>query len=356
MNNKIITKNLTKTYITFEKEEGLKGSIKSLFKKKIIEKEAVSNFDLEIEKGEFIGLIGQNGAGKTTLIKMLTGIIHPTQGEISVFGYKPYKLKDEFKKTYSVVMGQKSQLWWDLPPIDSFLLNKELYEIKDDDFHKNLSFLVELLGVEKLLKIQVRNLSLGERMKMELILALLHNPSILFLDEPTIGLDVIAQKQIRQFLKEINKEKGTTIILTSHYMEDIKYLCDRAVVVRNGNKIYDGSLESIIESYQGHRIITVHFKESPSKELNLNHTRIRKNNLEKQFKSNNNETKKYELEKDLDVNWLERQEYKWAFKIRKEEAKFAIKRIMDNCEIEDISIEDENISETIEKIYMAKEF
>lgn len=355
MSNKIITKNLTKTYITFEKEEGLKGSIKSLFKKKILEKEAVSNFDLEIEEGEFIGLIGQNGAGKTTLIKMLTGIIHPTKGEISVFGYKPYELKDEFKKIYSVVMGQKSQLWWDLPAIDTFNLNKELYEIEEDEYKKNLSFLVELLGVEKLLKIQVRNLSLGERMKMELILALLHNPKILFLDEPTIGLDVIAQKQIRQFLKEINKEKGITIILTSHYMEDIKYLCDRAVVVRSGNKIYDGSLDSIIERYQENRIITIYFKEILSKELNLNHMRIRKNNLESEFISKSNQIKENDLQIDLDISWLEKAEYKWVFKIKKEQAKFAIKLIMEDYEVEDISIEDENISETIEKIYKAKE-
>lgn len=325
MNKKIITKNLTKTYTTFEKEEGLKGSIKSLFKKEIVKKEAVTNFDLEIEKGEFIGLIGQNGAGKTTLIKMLTGIIQPSQGEISVFGFKPYELKDEFKKTYSVVMGQKSQLWWDLPAIDSFLLNKELYNIPESEYKKTLSFLVNLLDVEKLLKIQVRNLSLGERMKMELILALLHNPSILFLDEPTIGLDVIAQKQIRQFLKEINKEKGITIILTSHYMEDIKYLCNRAVVVRNGAKVYDGSLTSIVESYQVYRIITIYFENITNKEL------------------------------DLEVKWIEKHGFKWVFKIKKEDVKYAIKVIMDNYEIEDISIEEEEIGETIEKIYRAKE-
>ena len=361
MKQKIITKNLTKTYITFEKEEGLKGSIKSLFKKKAIQKDAVTNFDLEINKGEFIGLIGQNGAGKTTLIKMLTGIIQPSQGEISVFGYKPYELKDDFKKSYSVVMGQKSQLWWDLPAIDSFLLNKELYEIKDEDYKKNLSFLVELLGVEKLLKIQVRNLSLGERMKMELILALLHNPSILFLDEPTIGLDVIAQKQIRQFLKEINKEKGITIILTSHYMEDIKYLCDRAVVVRNGIKIYDGNLDSILESYQGHRIITVYFNHMLSTEFDPNNKDkgSKKYDLGEGLVSNDKDIadKNYNLKKELnlDLQWIEKQEFKWVFKIKKQEAKLAIKLIMDNYEIEDISIEDENISETIEKIYRAKE-
>lgn len=360
MKNKIITKNLTKTYITFEKEEGLRGSIKSLFKKNTIEKEAVSNFDLEIEEGEFIGLIGQNGAGKTTLIKMLTGIIHPSYGEISVFDYKPYELKDEFKKIYSVVMGQKSQLWWDLPAIDTFNLNKELYDIKEDEYKKSLSFLVELLDVEKLVKIQVRNLSLGERMKMELILALLHNPKILFLDEPTIGLDVIAQKQIRQFLKEINKEKGITIILTSHYMEDIKYLCDRAVVVRKGNKIYDGNLDSIIESYQEHRIITVYFKDLKNKKNNdfynksLSHKISEKSSLENQQYLDNN---KNDFHKGLKLNieWMEKLDYKWVFKIKKEEAKFAMKMIMDDYEVEDISIEDENISETIEKIYKAKE-
>jgi ABC-2 type transport system ATP-binding protein len=325
MCKKIVIKNLTKTYTTFEKEEGLKGSIKSLFKKKTIIKQAVSNFDLEIQQGEFIGLIGQNGAGKTTLIKMLTGIIHPSCGEISVFGFKPYELKDEFKKNYSVVMGQKSQLWWDLPAIDSFLLNKELYNIPESEYKNTLSFLVNLLDVEKLLKIQVRNLSLGERMKMELILALLHNPSILFLDEPTIGLDVIAQKQIREFLKDINKEKGITIILTSHYMEDIKYLCNRAVVVRNGSKIYDGSLNSIVESFQVYRIITVAFENIANKDL------------------------------ELEVKWIEKHDFKWVFKIKKEEVKLAIKVIMDNYEIEDISIEEEDIGETIEKIYRAKE-
>lgn len=325
MNKKIITKNLTKIYTTFEKEEGLKGSIKSLFKKKVIKKEAVMNFNLEIEKGEFVGLIGQNGAGKTTLVKMLTGIIHPSDGEISVFGFKPYELRDEFKKTFSVVMGQKSQLWWDLPALDSFALNKELYGIPEEQYKKTLSFLVELLNVEKLLKIQVRNLSLGERMKMELILSLLHNPSIIFLDEPTIGLDVIAQKQIRQFLKEINKEKGITILLTSHYMEDIKYLCNRAVVVRNGSKIYDGSFDSIINKYQVYRTITVSFESVPKKELNL------------------------------EALWLERQEFKWILKVKKEVSKSIIKAIMDNYDVKDISIEDEEISEIVEKIYKAKE-
>jgi ABC-2 type transport system ATP-binding protein len=325
MNQKIITTNLTKVYTTFEKEEGLRGSIKSLFNKTTILKKAISEFDLEIREGEFVGLIGPNGAGKTTLIKMLTGIIHPTSGSVSVFGYTPYELKDEYKKKFSVVMGQKSQLWWDLPAVDSFLLNKELYGIKDNEYRKTLSYLVELLGIEKLLNIQVRNLSLGERMKMELVSALLHKPSILFLDEPTIGLDGIAQKQIRKFLKQINEENGVTIILTSHYMEDIKYLCNRTVVVRGGSKIYDGSLDSILEKYQTFRTVSVTFEKAMDKKL------------------------------QLDVEWIEQSDFKWVFRVKKEEAKGVIKSILDNFEVDDIGIEDESLGDVVDKIYSAKE-
>ncbi|WP_343064228.1 ABC transporter ATP-binding protein [Alkalicella caledoniensis] len=183
-----------------------------------------------------MGLIGPNGAGKTTLIKMLTGIIAPTSGEISVLGYTPNDLKNEYKRQYAVVMGQKSQLFFELTAADSFLLFKEIYNIPDREYRKNLEYFIELFGVEKYLNVQVRTLSLGERMKMELIAALLHNPKILFLDEPTIGLDAMAQKQIRGFLKQVNMGKKTTIILTSHYMEDIKSLCKRCVVVNGGQR------------------------------------------------------------------------------------------------------------------------
>ena len=248
MNQTIIkTEGLVKKYRRYKKKEGVRGSIVSLWKREYEEKLAVNGIDLTVEKGEFIGLIGPNGAGKTTLIKMLTGIIAPTQGSIDVLGYYPNDLKNEFKKQYAVVMGQKSQLFFELTVNDTLRLFKEIYEIPEEKFQENKNYFIQLFGVEKLMDVQVRTLSLGERMKMELIAALLHNPKVLFLDEPTIGLDAVASKQIRKFLKEINEEKKTTIILTSHYLEDIKALCKRTVVINHGVKLYDGATDELFE-------------------------------------------------------------------------------------------------------------
>lgn len=322
--NVIETNKLTKTYQRFTKEPGLKGSVKSLFKREYVTKTAVSDFELTVEAGEFIGLIGPNGAGKTTLVKMLTGIIAPTSGELSVVGHYPNKLENSFKKQYAVVMGQKSQLFFELSAADTFLLFKELYHIPEEEYQKNLDYFIKLFGVSELLDVQVRTLSLGERMKLELIVALLHNPKILFLDEPTIGLDAVAQKQIRKFLKEVNETRGTTIVLTSHYMEDIKSLCKRCVVVNGGVKLYDGDTDTLFSRYQTHKKITVSFENEEFCKLNHDYT------------------------------ILEEVPYKLSLLIRKEHSQELLKDLFSNYELKDISIEEEDIGNVVERIYSDK--
>lgn len=257
--NVIEAENLSKTYRRFRKREGLLGSIQGLWKREYEEKEAVKQMDLQVREGELLGLIGPNGAGKTTLIKMLTGIIAPSHGRLNVLGYYPNDLKNEFKRQYAVVMGQKSQLFPELTASDTLQLFRAVYEIPEKEYRETKAYFEELFGVKKLMDVQVRTLSLGERMKMELIAALLHNPKILFLDEPTIGLDAVASRQIRGFLKEINRDKGTTILLTSHYMEDIRALCGRSVVINHGTKIYDGGTQELFERYQKNKRITICF-------------------------------------------------------------------------------------------------
>lgn len=262
MNYILEAKNLSKDYKRIIKGNGLREKIVSLFKKDYEIKNAISNFSVNIKKGEFIGLIGPNGAGKTTLIKMFSGIITPTNGELEVLGFQPYNLINEFKKKYSIIMGQKSQLFLELTVNDVLELHKEIYEIEKTRFMQNKEYLSKLFGVEKLLTAQVRTLSLGERMKMELIVALIHEPEIVFLDEPTIGLDAIASMEVRNLLKKINEEKGVTIILTSHYLEDIRQLCNRTIVINNGACIYDGDTGLLFEKYQTYKQILIKFKEN----------------------------------------------------------------------------------------------
>ncbi|EKD59024.1 MAG: hypothetical protein ACD_56C00006G0003 [uncultured bacterium] len=267
MNKKPIieVKNLCKTYEFTEKQPGLKNSFKNLFKAEKKKKEAVKDVSFSIEEGELIGFLGPNGAGKTTTLKMLSGILTPTSGEVQVMGFEPIKRQKEYKMQFAFVMGQKMQLWWDLPPMESFLLNKKIYEVSDDDFKRNLDEMVELLDVKEIINKQVRQLSLGERMKCELIAALLHNPKVLFLDEPTIGLDVVAQKKIRDFIKKYNQERKTTIILTSHYMEDIAQLCKRIVIIDLGKIIYDGPLEDMVAKYAANKKVTIYLEDGVSK-------------------------------------------------------------------------------------------
>ncbi len=319
--NIIETRDLSKKYNRYLKQEGLSGSIKGLFKRDYIEKIAVNSFDLSVETGEFIGLIGPNGAGKTSLIKMLTGIVAPTSGEIHVLGFYPNKLENDFKRQYAIVMGQKSQLFFELTTEDTLRLFKELYGISKEVYNRNVEYFIELFGVKELMKVQVRTLSLGERMKMELMVALLHDPKILFLDEPTIGLDAVASKQIRKFLKEVNEAKGTTIVLTSHYMEDIKMLCKRSVVINQGKKIYDGDTEQLFEQYQLYKRIYVSFERPTEIQLNSN------------------------------CNVVEETPYKIVIDVPKAEAGKTLEAIMTHYSSSDIAIEEEEIGNVVERIY-----
>jgi ABC-2 type transport system ATP-binding protein len=251
----IQVKNLSKTFKVHAKEPGFIGSLKSLFSRKYITKMALNNINLTVNPGEIIGLIGSNGAGKTTLTKILSGIIHPTQGDVSVVGFDPWKKDNRYRSQMSLIMGQKAQLWWDLPAMDGFLLLKEIYQIPQKEFHESVNYLAECLMVTDQLKVQVRKLSLGERMKVELIAALLHKPKVVFLDEPTIGLDLLAQKAVRKFIKEYREKYKPIMILTSHYMEDIEELCERVVIMKEGSFIFDGSIDKIKNEYATNRLI-----------------------------------------------------------------------------------------------------
>jgi len=227
----------------------------SLFNPKKKTTRAVNDISFTIQEGELVGFIGPNGAGKTTTLKILSGLLYPTSGFVSVLGFDPWEKSADFLKKISLVLGQKNQLWWDLPVIKSFELNKEIYEINNREYNKNLDELVNILDVSKLLNTQVRKLSLGQRMKMELIASLLHKPKILFLDEPTIGLDLIAQQALRDFVYEYNKKEGATILLTSHNMNDLVDLARRIIVIDNGKLIFDGALEVLTSKFVGEKMI-----------------------------------------------------------------------------------------------------
>ncbi len=255
---------LSKTYRVYQKQEGLMASVRGLWHREYRDVQAVRSVDLTVEQGEFVAFLGPNGAGKTTTLKLLSGVIYPTSGTARVMGHVPWQRHNDYRRRFALVMGQKNQLWWDLPAQESFRLHEQIYRIDPRDFKRTLDELTDLLSVQKLLGRPVRELSLGERMKMELIAALLHSPEVLFLDEPTIGLDVVAQHNIQQFLRYYQAERRITILLTSHYMKDIAALCRRVVLITDGAVKFDGSLSGIIDNFSGSKILRLQLADGQS--------------------------------------------------------------------------------------------
>jgi ABC-2 type transport system ATP-binding protein len=257
----IEVRDLCKTYLVFRKQDGLWGAVRGLFRRVYNEVRAVDGVSFTIEPGEMVAFLGPNGAGKTTTLKMLSGLIYPTSGAAQVLGFVPWERQDAFRRRFSLIMGQKNQLWWDLPAADSFELHREIYSLDPTDYRRTLGELTELFHVKELTRQPVRELSLGERMKMELIAALLHKPQLLLLDEPTIGLDVVAQVTIQKCLKEYNEQRGVTMLLTSHYMRDVEALCKRVLVITHGQVVYDGGLSQIAEQFGQNKLIKLQFAE-----------------------------------------------------------------------------------------------
>lgn len=320
-------KNLKKFYQVHKKEPGLVGSVKSLFRRKYEDVKAVNNISFSINEGELIGFIGPNGAGKTTTLKCLSGLLYPTSGKVDVLGFNPWDRKPEFQKQFSLVMGQKNQLWWDLPPTETFILNKEIYEVTDKKYKKTLNEFIRLLDVKDILKVQVRKLSLGQRMKCELITALLHSPKVLFLDEPTIGLDVVMQKKMRDFIKEYNKRYKSTIILTSHYMGDIKELCKRVIIIDKGKIVFDGQLSEIIKKYADNKKISI----TLAKEV---------------------DPKKIE-----DIGKVKEFEYpKLVITVKRDQASFIAAQVLDKLPVADLNIEEPAIEDIIRELFTGKNY
>jgi ABC-2 type transport system ATP-binding protein len=322
----IDVRHLYKTFEYYKKELGLKSSIRNLFHREKLLKEAVCDVSFQIESGEMVAFLGPNGAGKTTTLKMLSGILHPTKGNASVLGFTPWERKKSFKMQFAIVIGQKNQLWWDLPANESLYLNKCIYEIDDKTYQSTLAELSELLDVKHLLEVQVRRLSLGERMKMELIAALLHKPKLIFLDEPTIGLDILSQKKIREFLKIYNREKDVTIILTSHYMGDVEDLCKRSIIINQGKIVYDGELIGVNKLFAQSKIIKLSLSEPVNREILAYFGKIREIS---------------ELTATIEIPRNDLKEYS--------------KSILDQLPVVDFTIEDIPVEEGIALLYQKKQ-
>jgi len=322
MDKAIVVEKLIKNFEVNVKEKGLAGSISSLVKPKKKKVRALRGISFTIEEGELVGFIGPNGAGKTTTLKVLSGILYPTTGYTQVMGFDPWERSSEFLKQIALVMGQKNQLWWDLPAIDTLELNRQIYEISDRQYKENLDELVKLLEVEKILKIQVRRLSLGQRMRLELVAGLLHGPKIMFLDEPTVGLDVVAQAKIREFIADYNRRNKATVLLTSHNMSDLVDLVKRVIVIDKGEILFDGVFRELIENFAKKKTIKLYL----SRECDY---------------------KKLELIgsiKKIDLPMI-------ILSVPRETAAMAAAEILQNYPIADLTIEEEAIEDIIRKVF-----
>jgi ABC-2 type transport system ATP-binding protein len=322
----ITVQHLSKTYHVPERQAGLVASLKSLARRTYTDVDAVCDINFAVEAGEIVGFIGPNGAGKTTTLKMLCGLLHPTGGEIRVAGFTPWLRKPDYLRSISMVMGNKSQMMWDIPPLDSFHVLGEIYCISPDQFKRTLDELVELLDMADLLTKPVRNLSLGERMKCEMVAALLHRPSVLFLDEPTLGLDVSTQRRLRQFIAEYTRRSGATIILTSHYMADVVELCPRVILIHHGSLLYDGALSGLVEKLAPFKLIR----------LTLN-----------QEQSNGN----MESLLPAGVNVIERDNGRLVLRTGRTETPAVTSQLLNTLPIVDLAVEDPPIEAVIDQIY-----
>lgn len=318
----IVVENLSKIYSVAVKEPGIKGTLSHFFHRTYREVKAVENISFTIEPGEIVGFLGANGAGKTTTLKMLTGLIHPSKGQIRVAGYIPFRRQPQFLQKTSLVMGQKQQLLWDLPALDSLRINAAVYKIPEKLFQKRLQELSEMLSLEGKLTQPVRKLSLGERMKAELLAALLHHPQVLFLDEPTLGLDVNAQAAVRDFLQVYNQHYQATILLTSHYMADITALCKRVLLIHQGQLFYDGSLEELLKRFAPYREVKIELKNPVSTE---------------------------KLAHYGDIQSIEGQVVR--FLVKREELTTTITKILAQLEIIDLNVTDPPIEEIIGRLF-----
>lgn len=330
----ITVSHISKNFVSPKKYPGLKGAIKGLFSSEKVVKKAVEDISFSIEKGEIVGYIGSNGAGKSTTIKMMTGILKPTQGECMVNGLNPCRNRRENAKNIGVVFGQRTQLWWDLPLSESFTILKEIYDVSDEDYQQQMKFLNKVLELQDFFDKPVRTLSLGQRMRADLGAALLHNPKVLYLDEPTIGLDLVVKDNIRKAIKEINEKYQTTVILTTHDIEDIEELCSRIIIIDNGQKIYDGSLQNLKDTYGTKRKISMEVKQPKI---------VGKINLSELLNVSNND---YQMEFDSQNNVLS-----VVFDKNKLQVPQILSAVMKVTEVSDIQIQETELAEIVKEIY-----